>query len=321
MTLRHVKAHGALYNVAVRDRSLADAIARAIAAVDRSLVMFGLPNSAMLDAGQAAGLRVAAEGFADRSYEADGSLTPRRRPGAVIHDPDAVVARAVRMARESARCSRSAGPPLALHIDTICVHGDTPGADGSRDDARGSPRRGHRRPPPSPLTMTECSLRRWARVAARLVAQADAGANERWWPAALRLDARRLRRHALRARASRRQRRSWVDEGSRADCSARRCSSRQPRRHRLRLDCRSLRPDASDDAQRRACIRSSPPRAGLPRRSRQLPDLVARCSDSAWAANGRAARLSCRSGGRPSIAARPSASCRAVGPSATRLRR
>ena len=99
MTLRHVKAHGALYNVAVRDRALADAIARAIAAFDQSLVMFGLPDSALIDAGRAAGLRVAAEGFADRSYEPDGSLTPRSQPGAVIHDPDAVVARAVRMVR------------------------------------------------------------------------------------------------------------------------------------------------------------------------------------------------------------------------------
>ena len=128
VSLRHVKAHGALYNMAARDRSLADAIARAIAAVDRSLIMFGLPKSPMLEAGQAAGLRVAAEGFADRSYEADGSLTPRSRPGAVIHDPDAVVARAVRMARESIVLTPQ-GHEVALQVDTICVHGDTPGAD------------------------------------------------------------------------------------------------------------------------------------------------------------------------------------------------
>ena len=92
--LRHVKAHGALYNMAARDRRLADAIAVAVKAFDASLVMFGLPKSSLIDAGIAAGLRVAAEGFADRAYEPDGSLTPRSRPGAVIHDPAVVADRA-----------------------------------------------------------------------------------------------------------------------------------------------------------------------------------------------------------------------------------
>ena len=95
--LQHVKAHGALYNMAIRDRALADAIARAVAAFDRTLLLFGLPGTELLRAGEAAGLPVAAEGFADRSYESDGSLTPRSQPGAVIHDPGEVVARAVRM--------------------------------------------------------------------------------------------------------------------------------------------------------------------------------------------------------------------------------
>jgi UPF0271 protein len=125
--LRHVKAHGALYNMAARSRPLADAIARAIAAFDPSLIMFGLPGSAMLDAGRDAGLRVAAEGFADRAYQPDGSLTPRSQPGAVIHDPDAVVSRAVRMVREGIVLTAS-GQEIPLRIDTICVHGDTPGA-------------------------------------------------------------------------------------------------------------------------------------------------------------------------------------------------
>jgi 5-oxoprolinase (ATP-hydrolysing) subunit A len=125
--LRHVKAHGALYNMAARERPLADAIARAIRAADSSLIMFGLPNSPMIDAGEAAGLRVAAEGFADRAYQADGSLTPRSREGAVIHDPVAVVARAVRMATDGVVLT-PAGREIALAIDTICVHGDTPGA-------------------------------------------------------------------------------------------------------------------------------------------------------------------------------------------------
>jgi 5-oxoprolinase (ATP-hydrolysing) subunit A len=125
--LQHVKAHGALYNMAARERPLADAIARAIKAADSSLVMFGLPNSPMIDAGKAAGLKVAAEGFADRAYQPDGSLTPRSRPGAVIHDPAAVVTRAVRMATEGIGLTLE-GKEIALTIDTICVHGDTPGA-------------------------------------------------------------------------------------------------------------------------------------------------------------------------------------------------
>jgi len=125
--LQHVKAHGALYNMAARDRALADAIARAIKAFDASLLMFGLPNSPMIDAGKAAGLRVASEGFADRAYQPDGSLTPRSRPGAVIHDPGAVVVRAVKMATAGVVVTPD-GQEIALRVDTICVHGDTPGA-------------------------------------------------------------------------------------------------------------------------------------------------------------------------------------------------
>ena len=82
--LQHVKPHGALYNMAVKDRGLADAIARAVRAFDAGLVLFALPGSGLEQAGCDAGLRVAREGFADRAYEADGSLTPRTRPGAVI---------------------------------------------------------------------------------------------------------------------------------------------------------------------------------------------------------------------------------------------
>ena len=125
--LRHVKAHGALYNMAARNRALADAIARAIKAFDPSLIMFGLPASPLIDAGLAAGLRVAAEGFADRAYEPDGSLTPRSRPGAVIHEPALVVDRAVRMVRDGVVLT-AAGKEIPLQVDTICVHGDTPGA-------------------------------------------------------------------------------------------------------------------------------------------------------------------------------------------------
>jgi UPF0271 protein len=127
MALQHVKAHGALYNMAARDARLATAIARAVRACDPALIMFGLPNSALIDAGRAEGLSVAAEGFADRSYEPDGSLTPRSRPGAVIHEVDAVVARAVGMARDGVVLTPD-GRAIALQVETICVHGDTPGA-------------------------------------------------------------------------------------------------------------------------------------------------------------------------------------------------
>lgn len=126
--LRHVKPHGALYNMAARDAGLASAIARAVAAIDRSLVLFGLPNSELLKAGRAVGLIVAAEGFADRAYEPDGSLTARRRAGSVIDDPDVVVARALGLVKEHSLVAVD-GTRLILHIDTICIHGDTPAAD------------------------------------------------------------------------------------------------------------------------------------------------------------------------------------------------
>ena len=125
--LQHVKAHGALYNMACRDRVLADAIAKGVASLDRSLILFGLPNSELLRAGKAAGLSTAAEAFADRSYDADGSLTSRAKPGSVIHDPSKVVERAIRMVRDR-QVVAGDGSTIALEADTICLHGDTKGA-------------------------------------------------------------------------------------------------------------------------------------------------------------------------------------------------
>jgi UPF0271 protein len=125
--LQHVKAHGALYNMACRDRALADAIAKAVAGLDRSLILFGLPGSELLRAGEAAGLKVAAEVFADRAYEPDGSLTSRAKPGSVIHDTPKVVERAIRMVRDKQVIAID-GSTIALQADTICLHGDTPGA-------------------------------------------------------------------------------------------------------------------------------------------------------------------------------------------------
>ena len=126
--VQHVKPHGALFNMAVRNTELSAAIARAVAAVDRSRIRLGLPGSEILNAGRAAGLRVAAEVFADRAYEPDGSLASRRKAGSVIHDPEAVVARAVRMVKERTVVATD-GSAVALEADTICVHGDTPGSD------------------------------------------------------------------------------------------------------------------------------------------------------------------------------------------------
>ncbi|MBY0497576.1 MAG: LamB/YcsF family protein [Cyanobacteria bacterium] len=135
--LQHVKAHGALYNMACRDRGLAEAIARATASLDRSLILFGLPDSELLRAGEAAGLKVAAEVFADRSYDPGGSLTSRHKPGSVIHDTPKVVDRAIKMVRDKQVIAVD-GSTIALKADTICLHGDTPGAaDHARAVRRG----------------------------------------------------------------------------------------------------------------------------------------------------------------------------------------
>ena len=126
-TLRHVKPHGALYNMSVRRADIADAIARSIVSFDETLVVMGLPGSELLSAASRHGLPIAAEGFADRSYEPDGSLTPRRIGGAVLFEPIQAVERAVRLVRDGNVLARD-GSTLSFRIDTICVHGDTPGA-------------------------------------------------------------------------------------------------------------------------------------------------------------------------------------------------
>ena len=125
--LSHVKPHGALYNMAARDAGLADAIARAVRAVDASLVLFGLSGSELVAAGERAGLRVASEAFADRGYWPNGNLAPRGTPGAVMTGVEDVVRRAVGMARGQAVTSVD-GSNVSVRADTICIHGDTPGA-------------------------------------------------------------------------------------------------------------------------------------------------------------------------------------------------
>jgi UPF0271 protein len=137
MPLQHVKPHGALYNLAARDASLAAAIARAITSFDRRLLLFAPFDSELYNAGLAAGLGVAAEAFADRAYEPDGSLASRRKPGAVIHDRETVVGRALQMAR-SRQVTAIDGAVVPLDVDTICVHGDTPGAAALAATLRGA---------------------------------------------------------------------------------------------------------------------------------------------------------------------------------------
>ena len=125
--LHHVKLHGALYNMAARDRGLADAVARAVVAVDSTLILFGLAGSSLMEAGAAVGLRTAAEVFADRAYRADGSIVPRVQPGAVIADPKAVVDRALRVVQDGT-ISAITGEVIEIRADTMCLHGDTAGA-------------------------------------------------------------------------------------------------------------------------------------------------------------------------------------------------
>ena len=127
--VRHVKPHGALYNMAGRDRTVADPVARAVARFDAGLTLVALSGSALIDAGRDAGLDVMAEVFADRAYDREGALVSRRLPGAVIREPERMVARAVRLVRDGTVTAID-GKVLRLAADTICVHGDTPGALG-----------------------------------------------------------------------------------------------------------------------------------------------------------------------------------------------
>jgi UPF0271 protein len=125
--VRHVKAHGALYNRAAVDRATADAVARAVARCSTDLVLVGLAGSRLIEAGARAGLATAAEAFPDRAYEADGSLASRAKPGAVLEDSAEVAERAVTMVRDG-RVTAADGSAVHVRSDTLCLHGDTPGA-------------------------------------------------------------------------------------------------------------------------------------------------------------------------------------------------
>jgi UPF0271 protein len=128
VALRHVKAHGALYNQGERDPAVAAGIAEGIRRFGAPLVLVAPEGSAMAQAARAVGLPLAREGFADRAYRADGTLVPRRESGSVLTDPREVAERAVRLARDG-RLTSVDGQSVAVAADTICIHGDTPGAE------------------------------------------------------------------------------------------------------------------------------------------------------------------------------------------------
>ena len=125
--LHHVKCHGALYNMAANDAGLAEAMARAVKDLGGDLVLYALSNSLMMTTGKKLGLRVAGEVFADRGYADDGTLAPRGTPGAMIEDAATAAARALEMVEK--RCVKSlSGTSIPVVPDTLCVHGDQPGA-------------------------------------------------------------------------------------------------------------------------------------------------------------------------------------------------
>jgi len=127
LRLAHVKPHGALYNVAARDAGVARAIARAVAALDPALVLIGLAGSQLVAAGQAAGLTVLNEAFADRRYLPSGRLVSRETRGALIHDPE-VAAEQARVLTRGGPVATLGGGAVHVRADTICLHSDTPGA-------------------------------------------------------------------------------------------------------------------------------------------------------------------------------------------------
>lgn len=121
--LQHVKPHGALYNMAAVNRTLSEAIAEAVYKVDPELILYGLSGSELVKAGEGIGLKVAHEVFADRTYQADGTLTSRRDPNALITDNDVAIKQIVRMVKEG-KVRATNGSDIAIKADTICIHGD-----------------------------------------------------------------------------------------------------------------------------------------------------------------------------------------------------
>jgi UPF0271 protein len=121
--MRHVKPHGALYNMAAADESLAEAVAEAVYKVDGELALFGLSGSWLVKKARALGLKAAEEVFADRSYQSDGSLTPRKQAGAMITDEEVSLSQVLGMVKDG-RVTSLQGDVVSIQADTICVHGD-----------------------------------------------------------------------------------------------------------------------------------------------------------------------------------------------------
>jgi UPF0271 protein len=121
--LHHVKAHGALYNMAAKDRLIADAVITGIKLVDPQTIVYGLANSELIKAAQNANMKFAQEVFADRNYQSDGSLVPRSQPNAVISNPAEAAQRALEMVEKKSVVSVT-GEVVPLAVDSICVHGD-----------------------------------------------------------------------------------------------------------------------------------------------------------------------------------------------------
>ncbi|HSD49963.1 MAG TPA: 5-oxoprolinase subunit PxpA, partial [Candidatus Methylomirabilis sp.] len=124
--LQHVKPHGAIYNAAVKDRELSLGIAEGVADAGGNLILVGLPGSEILRAGREVGLRVAREAFGDRAYNEDGTLVSRKLPGSLITDPGAVAERVLGFTRGVV--TAITGKEIRMEADTVCLHGDTPGA-------------------------------------------------------------------------------------------------------------------------------------------------------------------------------------------------
>lgn len=127
--MSHVKPHGAMYNMAAKDASMAFAIAEGIAEVDPSLVLLGLSGSKLLEAAGKAGLKCASEVFADRAYEEDGSLVARSKSGAVITDAEEAISRVICMVKHG-KVKAVTGKEISISPDSVCVHGDNPKALG-----------------------------------------------------------------------------------------------------------------------------------------------------------------------------------------------
>ena len=125
--LQHVKPHGAMYNMAADGGELARAICQAVLDVDTGLILVALTGTPWVDVASQMGVRVAREAFADRALNPDGTLVPRSKPGSVIHDVEEVVGRGIKMVTEG-KATTINGQEIEVHADTLCLHGDTPGA-------------------------------------------------------------------------------------------------------------------------------------------------------------------------------------------------